>query len=203
MVIGCITQGVIGLDDQGSLEEFEDFKSVSITAASMPGVIISPFRLALDELPEPVAPQAEWVRLFGNAAAEDEPVVITMADPSFAGLVQALRGMDTAFPTSPKVGVSAWPAATNGTPFPHRVFSSMPSKPLGIGAMLRQDPPGCILGVTLSGNVKMEVLVGTPGLRPLGPALRVNQAQDFTILRLGPVDAPSSHETAGEALTAP
>lgn len=42
----CVLAGVLGMSEEdGSPEEFEEFKSVAISAAYLPGVDVYPFRL--------------------------------------------------------------------------------------------------------------------------------------------------------------
>src|SRR6185295_979728 len=75
-VIGCSGSGIIG-----DAREIEDRPAVSVTAAELPGVTCTAFRIEADALP---ADDAAWRARIGV----DEPTgLLVLADP-FSGSVQ-------------------------------------------------------------------------------------------------------------------
>lgn len=149
-LIGCSAGGVIG-----GGEEAEHTPAVTLVAACLPDVRITPFRVG-GSLPDLDGPPEAWERLIGARAA-DEPQFVLLADP-FSGRPEALlAGLDYAFPDSSKVGG----LASGGT--------SPGSVALFLGEKIFTDG---VVGVALSGDVTVDTVVAQ-GCRPVGPLLQV------------------------------
>ena len=197
-VIGCLGAGVIGSGDDGSPEEFENFKAISVMAASLPGVTIKPWKVGGvggAELPVGTeGGQRAWRELVGGTSEEKAPVVLLLGDPRCAssGMLKSLTdGLDFGLPGCTKIGGLAAPsrAATQKLP---AVFGSlaaaaggpqiaMPSL-LGLGDMMADmrsggdatKDGGGIVGVTLSGNIAVETMVAQ-GCRAIGAEYEISK----------------------------
>lgn len=149
-MIGCSAGGVIG-----GGEEAEHTPAMTLVAARLPDVRITPFRVS-DSLPDLDGPPGAWERLIG-ARADDEPQFVLLADP-FSGRPEALlAGLDYAFPSSSKVGGLA-----SGGTSPGSVALFLDEKVFADG----------VIGVALGGNVAVDTVVAQ-GCRPVGPLLQV------------------------------
>ena len=83
--------------------EVERRPGVAITAASLPGVSITPFHISQDDLPTPDSPPESWEDLIGVPARED-PSLILLPDPLSVEADRLITGLDYAYPKSPKIG---------------------------------------------------------------------------------------------------
>src|SRR5215203_2662021 len=105
--LGCSGGGVIG-----GGEEIEHAPAVTLVAARLPDVRITPFHVT-DPLPDLDGPPDAWERLVG-VPAHDEPQFVLLADPFSVRAETLLAGLDYAFPTSPKIGGLASGATSPG-----------------------------------------------------------------------------------------
>jgi len=158
--IGCTGAGVIGAG-----KEVEGAPGFSLTAATLPGVTLTPFRATQSRMPSPDAPPEEWARVVGAQPADD-PHFIVLTDPfSFDGET-FVAGLDYAYPRATKVGgmaSSGQRAQTNA---------------LFLGEDLFRD--GAV-GVAMSGNVVVDTVVAQ-GCRPIGRPMRISRV-DGNLLR--------------------
>src|SRR3712207_2990936 len=149
-LLGCSGGGVIG-----GGEEVERAPAVTLIAARLPDVDITPFRLS-GPLPDLDGPPEAWERLVG-VRARDEPQFVLLADPFAARPEVLLAGLDYALPSSPKIGGVASGAASpalNALFLDDEVFSE-----------------GTV-GVALCGDVAIDAVVAQ-GCRPTGDLMRV------------------------------
>ena len=159
-IVGCSGAGVIG-----SGQEEEDAAALSVTAAVMPGVALSPFHLTRADLPSPDAAPQAWADATG-APADSSPHFLILADPFTMDGEALINGLDYAFPGAAKIGG----LASGGNQLaPHALF-------------LNDDVhrEGAV-GVAFSGNVVVDTVVAQ-GCRPIGEPMRITQAEHNFIL---------------------
>jgi small ligand-binding sensory domain FIST len=151
-LLGCSGGGVIG-----GGEEVERDPAVTLIAARLPDVSITPFRVG-GPLPDLDGPPDAWERLIG-VRAQDEPQFVLLADPFSVRAETLLAGLDYAFPTSPKIGGLA-----SGATSP------------GLNALFLDDELSTegAVGVALCGNVAIDTVVAQ-GCRPIGGLMRVTR----------------------------
>src|ERR671915_1196729 len=148
--LGCSGGGVIG-----GGEEVERTPAVTMVAARLPDVRLTPFHLS-GPLPDLDGPPDGWERLVG-VRAHDEPHFVLLADP-FSGRPEALlTGLDYAFPTSSKIGGLASGATSPGL---NAHFLD--------GEVFTEGT----VGVALSGDVAIDTVVAQ-GCHPVGELMRV------------------------------
>ena len=159
--LGCSGGGVIG-----GGQEVERSPAVTMVAARLPGVRLTPFHLG-GPLPDLDGPPDAWEHLVG-VRAHDEPHFMLLADP-FSGRPEALlAGLDYAFPTSSKIGGLASGATSpglNALCLDGEVFTE-----------------GTV-GVALSGDVVVDTVVAQ-GCRPIGELMRVTRCEGNLLYEL-------------------
>ena len=98
LLLGCSGGGVIG-----GGHEIEQRPGVSLTAAFLPGVTITPLRLANDALPNGAAEPGAWTRYLGVDPAS-APHFVLLPDPFSFDAEGLIRGIDRAYPGRTTVG---------------------------------------------------------------------------------------------------
>lgn len=156
-LIGCSGAGIIG-----AAREIEDRPAVSVTAAELPGVACTAFRVEPDALP---ADADAWRARVGV----DEPAgLLVLADP-FTSSVQALiDGLDAAFPRARKFGGLVSGGRTPGAEW---LFAN--------GEAFRSGS----VGVAFSGDVAIDTIVAQ-GCRPIGAPMVVTRSEGNLIAEL-------------------
>ena len=162
IVIGCSAGGVIGAG-----HEVEKTPGVALTAASLPGVVITPFEFEKEELPNPDASPDAWEALIG-VPASDHPSIVLLPDPFTLPSEALVEGLDYAYPDSVKIGGLASGGTVNGA---NALFSNRGTRRSGA------------VGVALSGNVVVDSVVAQ-GCRPIGTAMVVTGSNDNVITKL-------------------
>ncbi|HEX9603711.1 MAG TPA: FIST N-terminal domain-containing protein [Myxococcales bacterium] len=154
LLAGCTGGGIIGAG-----HEVEDAPALSLTAASLPGVRLTPFHLEQHELPESADAQ-EW-RDAIDVDPATRPDFLLLADPLTVDAGSVIAGLDAAYPAASKVGGLA-----SGGPVPgaNRVF---------LGARAHRSGAA---GVALAGNVAVETIVAQ-GCRPVGKPMIATRCQ--------------------------
>lgn len=151
---GCSGGGVIG-----GGQEVEWSPAVSLVAARLPGVEVTPLRFA-DDLPDLDGPPDAWERLAGVRAREN-PQFVLLADPFSARTGALLAGLDYAFPGAVKVGGLASGGTSPGT---NALF--LDGEVFTAGTV----------GVALRGAVVVDTVVAQ-GCRPIGPLMQVTSCK--------------------------
>ena len=156
-LIGCSGAGIIG-----GTREIEDRPAVSVTAAELPGVTCTAFRIEPDELP---ADPAAWRARIGVA----EPTgLLVLVDP-FTGHAQRLiDGLDDAFPRAPKFGGLVSGGRAPGGDW---LFAG--------GEAFRSG----VVGVAFTGDLAIDTIVAQ-GCRPIGAPMVVTRGEGNLILEL-------------------
>jgi small ligand-binding sensory domain FIST len=162
LVIGCSAGGVIG-----GGHEIERQAGVSVTAALLPDVELTPFHLEGEALVDRNAPAAEWERLVGVAASR-RPAFLLLPDPFTFDAETLVAGLDAAFPASPKIGGLASGGREPG------------ANALYLGDAVYRS--GAV-GVALSGNVEVDTIVAQ-GCRPIGEPMFVTRADQNVLYTL-------------------
>ncbi|NQW17355.1 MAG: FIST C-terminal domain-containing protein [Chloroflexi bacterium] len=162
-IIGCSGAGVIGAGT-----EIERRPGVSITAACLPSVEITPFHVKQDDLPTPDSPPDAWEQLTGVAVKED-PSFLIFTDPFSLETDRLISGLDYAYPNGPKIGGLASGGAQET---PHALF---------MGGRTHRE--GAV-GVALTGNIEIDTVVAQ-GCRPIGEPMVVTKAEKNVIQQLG------------------
>jgi small ligand-binding sensory domain FIST len=179
VMLGCSAEGVIGQD-----QEYEDAPAVTLIAASLPGVRISPFMLLPDQmdLPSParsprlMSGQADWHKLLLDAeefrrvvdAPEDTQLFILLGDPFSTPMDDVLQAFNTCFPGVPVVGGMA-----SGALRPY-------GNALWIDDQLAHE--GAV-GLSLAGELAVDVVV-SQGCRPIWRPFTVVEAHRNVIYNL-------------------
>jgi small ligand-binding sensory domain FIST len=161
-VMGCSAGGVIGLG-----QELEGAAGLSLTAAVLPLVERRPFHVDGRELVPLYTDEGGWAQRLALAPA-DEPCFILLPDPFSCDLALLLRGLDAAFPNSPKVGGLASGGVRPGS---NALFVN--DQVFDHGAV----------GLALTGNVELQTIVAQ-GCRPIGAPQFVTRAAGNLILEL-------------------
>jgi small ligand-binding sensory domain FIST len=159
-LLGCTAGGVIG----GGLEE-EARPAVSLTAAMLPKVKITPFHFHQDNLPDADHGPNDWKTLV-KSTPDENPHFILLTDPFSLDSDALIAGLDFAFPAAAKVGGLA-----SGGTAPNENFLFTDEKVFHKGAV----------GVALSGDVSVEVVVAQ-GCRPIGEPLSVTECDKNILL---------------------
>ena len=164
-LIGCTASGAVG-----GGQEVEFRPALSLTAAVLPGVELTPFAWDTEALPDLDAAPAAWHRWTGVAPAERQ-VFVLLAQPTRIDPSDLLLGLDFAYPSSLKVGGLA---------------SAHPHNQLLLGA---GEPSGSVVGVALSGALRVDAVVAQ-GCRPLGPSFTVTKCVRNLLVELSGPEGP-------------
>jgi small ligand-binding sensory domain FIST len=162
MVLGCSGGGVIG-----SGREVEHTPAVSLTAAVLPGVDLTPLRIDDGTLPAAGAPHHAWEEVV-HVSAASRPHFLLLGDPFTLDAERLLRGLDEAFPEGTKVGGLASGGAEPG------------ANALYLG---RRTHRYGLVGVALTGNVEVDTIVAQ-GCRPVGEPMFVTRCEGNMLYEL-------------------
>ncbi|MEW6270705.1 MAG: FIST N-terminal domain-containing protein [Thermodesulfobacteriota bacterium] len=162
LLLGCTARSVIG-----GGREIEQSPALSLTAASLPEVGLTPFHLDLEALPEPGAPAEAWRRACGLDRGTD-PHFLLLADPFSFDVERLIRGLDAAFPSGKKLGGVASGGRTPG------------DNALFLGERVHRAG---LVGVALTGNIELDTIVAQ-GCRPIGVPMFVTRCRDNVLQEL-------------------
>jgi small ligand-binding sensory domain FIST len=163
LLCGCTGGGIIG-----SGHEVERGPALSLTAASLPGVELTPLYFPADAADEADADGAALWRRRAGVAAEPVPSFLLLPDAFTCDAPALVAGLDAAYPRSCKVGGLASGGARAG----HNA--------LFLGAEAHRA--GAV-GVALTGDITVETIVAQ-GCRPIGKPYAVTRCEDNAILEL-------------------
>lgn len=162
VLVGCSGGGVIG-----GGREAEKKPGLSLTAGVLPGVEIVTFHLESENVPEPQAGQAVWEKFMGVPASQN-PGFLVLPDPFSFDADRLLKGLDAAYPASPKVGGLA-----SGGRGPEANALYLGGRTYRSGAV----------GLALTGDIAIDTVVAQ-GCRPIGNPMFVTRCRDNVILEL-------------------
>jgi small ligand-binding sensory domain FIST len=159
LLVGCSARSVIGAG-----REIEDRPGLSLTAARLPGVTLSPMRLAGDGFPRGTS---SWQEHF-EIDAEPPPSFVVLADPFSCDAEALVRQLDVDFADSTLVGGLASGADRPG------------GNALFLGERIHEEG---MVGVALQGDVCLDTVVAQ-GCRPIGHPLFVTRARGNLLLEV-------------------
>ena len=167
LLFGCSAAGVIGAG-----HEVEERAALSLTAASLPNVKLTP--LVFGDAPEegPDASAEAWrarVGVAAGAGAADDPQFLLIADPFTIDANALVAGLDAAYPGGRKVGGMASGGSGPG------------QNALWAGA--RMQRVGAV-GVAMSGDIAVDTIVAQ-GCRPIGDPMPITRADGHVVRELG------------------
>ena len=161
VLLGCTAEGVISKN-----KEFEQLRAITLLAAHMPNVTLSPFLLRSMNWENMVATQEAFTQQIG---AENSPqLFLLLADPFTAPMDLVLTAFNSYYPNVPVMGGMA---SGSMRPGGNALFAN--SQITNNGA----------IGVAVSGAVEIDVIV-SQGCRPIGKALTVTNADKNMIFGL-------------------
>jgi small ligand-binding sensory domain FIST len=156
-LIGCSGAGIIG-----DAREIEERPAVSVTAAELPGVTCTAFRVDPDALP----PDADAWRA---AVGVDEPIgLLVLADPFSGNVNDLIAGLDVAFPRARKFG-----GLVSGGRMPGSNWLFANGETFRAGAV----------GVAFTGDLAIDTIVAQ-GCRPIGAPMVVTRSEGNLIAEL-------------------
>lgn len=162
-LLGCTASGVIAAGC-----EVEEGPAVSLTAALLPGVRLTPFHIPRVGMPEPDEGVDAWRNLVPLDDDAQDPCFILLPDPFSCDSERLVVGLDAAWPRGIKIGGIA----------------SGASRPGLVRLLLnRQVYAGGVVGMALSGDIAVDTIVAQ-GCRPIGQPLFVTRASGNIIYEL-------------------
>jgi small ligand-binding sensory domain FIST len=171
-ILGCTAGGIVG-----GGRELEQTRAVSITAASLPGVTLTPFHLAESELAAAAA--SPWsLRKSIPVGEEEAPAFVLLPDPFSTDTERLLTAIDACWTGAPVIGGLSSGALRPGD-----------GVLLGAGTTHSSGT----VGLALTGNVRIETVVAQ-GCRPVGRPMVVTACHDNLLIELNGMPA-------GQALT--
>lgn len=160
-VVGCSGGGVVG-----GGHEVEGSAGLSLTAAVLPDVGVTPFAIAADTWSEPV--EAADLREAVGVDADLRPTLLVFADPHSTPGQRLVRALDAAYPDGTILGGIA---SGGGEAGQNALF-------LGDRALHRG-----VVGVALYGGLEVDTIVAQ-GCRPVGDVFRVTDVAEHVLLGL-------------------
>jgi small ligand-binding sensory domain FIST len=161
-LIGCSAGGVIG-----GGHEVEQRPAMSLTAATLPGVRLTPLYSDTLEPPDDDAPPGSW-RAWLGLNGEETTHFIILADPFSTAIEGFLAGLDYAYPAGAKIGGLASGARQPGD---NALFLN--------GRVHRQG----LVAVALRGNLQVDTIVAQ-GCRPIGRPAAITRCQQNILLEI-------------------
>jgi small ligand-binding sensory domain FIST len=171
VLIGCSGGGIVG-----GGHEIEDGPALSLSLAVMPEVVLHPFHLRGNQLPDLDAAPSAWIDCVG-VSPQSKPHFLLLADGFSSGISELLQGLDFAYPGSVKVGGLA--SGGGRGPRGNALFL-LDARTLTPRRELYREGT---VGLALYGNVVLDAVVAQ-GCRPIGDPLRVTEAEGNVILGL-------------------
>lgn len=148
-LVGCSAGGVIG-----GGREIEDAPAMALAAAALPGVVVTPIRVAFDQVPP--------------APGDGPPAWILLADPFTFDTEEFVRSLDAAHPSGTSIGGLA----------------SGGRQPGENALWLDEDVfPNGLVGVALTGDVVVDTIVAQ-GCRPIGQPMFVTRGDGNVLAEL-------------------
>ncbi|ABS28222.1 FIST N-terminal domain-containing protein [Anaeromyxobacter sp. Fw109-5] len=159
LLVGCTAGGVIG-----DAHEVEDGPALSLTAAVLPGVELSPFRV--EPGAQPLDPSAWRARV--GCPPEARPKLLLLADPFTVDIGALVEGLDGAYPAAPKFGGLA--SGGRGLDQNRLLVAEDVHRNGGVG-------------VVFTGNLEVDTLIAQ-GCRAIGAPMLVTRCQHGVLQEL-------------------
>lgn len=161
LLIGCTGGGILGVD-----KELEFTPALSLVAAHLPDVKLSPFKILPEDLNQEQDPSF-WVEKLG-ANPTQESVGILLPEPFSCDVMNLVQIFNKIYPKMPLIGGLASGAGDTND---HALFLD------------DQIVPEGAVGVLLTGNVMLQTIV-SQGCRPIGRPYIITKAEGNLILEL-------------------
>jgi small ligand-binding sensory domain FIST len=161
VLVGCTGEGVIG-----SKEEIERSPAMSLVAARLPNVTLTPLVLRGGDLQQALGEARPAVD--GEEIPEATRLLLMVADPFTTPMDHLLDSFNAGYPGVPIIGGMA-----SGALVPGKNVLLLNDIVVNDGA----------IAVAFSGDVAVDVIV-SQGCRPVGPVLKVTDAHDNVITQL-------------------
>jgi small ligand-binding sensory domain FIST len=162
LLVGCTARGVIG-----GAHEAEDGPALSLTAAALPGTVLSGFRVEPSSGTHAGAGVSGWRDRVG-CPPEARPKFLLLADPFTPDVGGLIDGIDRAYPGAPKFGGLA---SGGSGPAENRLF---------LGEDVHRS--GAV-GVAFRGDVAVDTLIAQ-GCRPIGRPMLVTRCRQQLLQEL-------------------
>ena len=162
LLIGCTGGGVIG-----GAHEAEEGPALSLTAAALPGVALSAFRIEPTERPHAGGDASAWRERIGQPP-EARPKLLLLVDPFTVDAGGLIDGLDGAYPGAPKFGGLA---SGGQGPAENRLF---------LREEVHRDGG---VGVAFCGDLAVDTLIAQ-GCRPIGEPMIVTRCQGALLQEL-------------------
>jgi len=147
-------------------QEVEQGAAISLWAASLPNVLVEPFRITQQQVEESTGP-AFWHSEL-DVDPKLEPSFVLLPDPFTSDAARLIEELGEAYPGRPMIGGLVSGAHKPGE---NRVW---------INEKIHEDG---VVGVALIGPVKLQAVV-SQGCRPIGEPLIITKAQRNVVLEL-------------------
>lgn len=177
LLVGCTGEGIIG-----GTEEIESAPAISLWAARLPGVSMTPIRLSCSQDEDGISVSGWPDELVSGPAL---PNFLLLGDPFSTGVDEALSLIAERCPGSMAIGGMAGGG-----------------RDVGENRMVLNDEvyEGGLVGVALSGPLSIRTVV-SQGCRPIGERYVVTKAENNVIHELGGVPALERLQTVFETLS--
>ena len=177
LLVGCTGEGIIG-----GTEEIESAPAISLWAARLPGVSMTPIRLSCSQDEDGISVSG-WPDELASGPAL--PTFLLLGDPFSTGVDEALSLIAGRCPGSMAIGGMAGGG-----------------RDVGENRMVLNGEvyEGGLVGVALSGPLSIRTVV-SQGCRPIGERYVVTKAENNVIHELGGVPALERLQTVFETLS--
>lgn len=167
VLLGCTCEGVIGGD-----REIEREPAISVLAAHLPGIALTPFHIGMEEWESLLDANhsAGLRRILGldTAPPHRTCAYLVLADPFTTPIIELMQAFEELTPHAPTVGGMCSGAQQAGQNL------------LFLNGEIRED--GAI-GVRIAGPIRVDAVV-SQGCRPIGKTLLVTRAEGNRIATL-------------------
>ena len=164
---GAVLVGASGAGTIGDGHEVEGRRSLSIMAATLPGVRLQPFHIDAGALPADEEPAERWHDLVG-VSGDTRAHFLLFPDPFTCDIERLLGGLDLAWPDTTKVGG----AASGGViPGANALFCGDRVHHVGV------------VGLAMSGDIAIDAVVAQ-ACRPIGDAMLISRCLGNVVYEL-------------------
>jgi small ligand-binding sensory domain FIST len=167
VILGVSAEGVLG-HAGGQDREIERQPGLSVLAASLPGVTLTPFSYSQIDWNEALTDAASLRRQMGLLET-DPAALLLLADPFSTPIGRLLQVLDDAFEAVPVIGGMA---SSGHMPNQNRLLLDD-----------RMASEGAV-GVAISGRVRVDAVV-SQGCRPIGRPMVITQAKRNVVQQFG------------------
>ncbi len=103
--LGCAGGGGIGTNPEGKPCELEQTPALSVTLLTLPGVVLQPFALDTQSLPDLDNAAQHWQEWVGADPNQSRSLLL-LVDPTSPSINDLISGLDYAYPSASTIGGS-------------------------------------------------------------------------------------------------